>query len=216
MSYDPNQPDQAGQSYSNYEPPQAEPQRDGVPPPPSYASGPQGAQGTTQYGAPYGFPYGGPYGAPPYPYVAPYPFPEQRRSSRSWLWIVGGIFVVLLLLGGALWFALATGVFASPAATVSNYYNAVEQQDYHKAFSYFHFSNSDSDQQSVEASYVALSRLADAFEGELQSYQIASTEVSGDTATVVAHLIRANRSYDATLQLTRIGSDWKITNLSTL
>ncbi len=174
------------------------------------------------YGQPQQPPY--PYGQPqpPYPpYGAPnYGQPVQKKRGRS-LWkilaIVAGV-LVLLCVGSIV--AVVLVLNNSPAkATVQQYYDAIQSQDYNKAYSYLDPSNITVDGQPLSQQlYNAQARIRDSQKGKVSSYSIDSVNLSyssssGNTAAVVVHVTRSGSSYDVHLELQQEGSGWKITSI---
>ncbi len=57
---------------------------------------------------------------------------QQHRKSRRWVWIALGVFALLLVLGGALVWTFSV----SPILAEEQYYIAIRNQDYAKAYTY--------------------------------------------------------------------------------
>jgi hypothetical protein len=57
--------------------------------------------------------------------------PQRHRKSRRWVWITLGVLALLCVLG-----ALVVNFSVSPAIAEEQYYIAIREQDYAKAYSY--------------------------------------------------------------------------------
>lgn len=194
MSYDPNQPQQP------------------------YGQAPFQQQPPPQYSPP---PYGQPqYNIPPVPdYAAPQP---PRKGPRRGLWIalaiIGGVIVLgcaaCAIFGGSI-IGLAFGLTAGPRNAVDDYYKAIEQQDYAKAYTYLDTSGvSIQGQQVTQPVYTQAAQAIDRVEGPVTNYTTTNTNVNNDTATVTVNVTRGTRATTQTLSLRKIGNDWKITGLA--
>ncbi|HLW00156.1 MAG TPA: hypothetical protein VKT82_15915 [Ktedonobacterales bacterium] len=103
-----------GSAYGSqpYGPPPTDPYG-APPPPPPYGSQPYGSQPQPGYGAPPPPPGFGPppqpgfVGGPQQPFMAP---PPQPKKSRTWLYVVLGIVVVILLVCGGAAYAISRAV----------------------------------------------------------------------------------------------------------
>lgn len=192
------------------------------PPQPPYGQQPYGQPQQPPY--PYGQPYGSPQQPYPPPYGAPPPTdygqPVQKKRGRK-LWVILAIVVVVLVLacaGGIAAFVLA--VNNSPAkATAQQYYDAIQGQDYNKAYSYLDSTDITVDGQPLtQQVYSAQARIRDAQKGKVGSYSINSINLnsstsSGNTASITVHVTRNGASYDVHLGLRQEGNDWKITSI---
>src|SRR5690349_16719252 len=77
------------------------------------------------------------YRTPPAPYYTGAPVYYQRpRPSYRWLWVVLGIFALLCILGGALVWVFAASPVGGPTIASDQYYTAIRDNDYTKAYSY--------------------------------------------------------------------------------
>ena len=219
MSYDPNQPQQPD---SGQQPPYGQPQQPygqpGQPQQPPYEQqwGQQPPQGypPTQYVAPA-------YGAQPAPGYMP---PQQPRRSRRGLWIVLAIIGGLLVLvcgGCGILFASGVGIFggivgsiAGPAYTVNQYYNAIEKQDYAKAYSYIGTNLTTTNGKTLTQDlYTVAAQALDLAKGKVSSFSVGDITSSNNVTTVTVSVTRANTaSYDVKLQLQQVNGSWKITS----
>ena len=237
MSYDPNQPDSGQQPpYGQPQPPYGQPGQPQQPPyeqqqppygqPPSqYGQQPYGQPGQPQQ-PPYGQQWGQQppqdyaptqyvapaYGAQPVPGYAP---PQQPRKSRRGLWIalaiIAGVIVLscgvcgILSLMGIGFFAKT---IAGPAITVSQYYSAVEKQDYNTAFSYTNFTVS-SGQTLTQEAYTRTAQALDLARGKVTSFSIGNISTNNNIATVTVSVTRGTQ-YTVQLQLQQVNGSWKI------
>lgn len=204
MSYDPNQP----------------------PPQTSYGQPPYGQP---PYGQPQQPPYGQPgYGQQPqYGGVPPLPnaygAPPQKKSRRG-LWITLGIIggLIILACGGcALMSVLGIGFFASqvagPTLTATEYYQAIEKQDYATAYNYLDTSKVSLQGQALsQQAFIKAAQLLDTTQGPVTKHNITNIQVNNDTATLTVTATRGGSSYEVHLQLQKIGDSWKIIQLDNI
>ncbi|MBX5450250.1 DUF4878 domain-containing protein [Thermogemmatispora sp.] len=226
MSNDPNQP------YSSYG---SEHGQEGTPPPPPSAGSYEPTQyaGSTHYGSPYGTPpppppaygpvptapginpYGVQYGLPPQP-------PQPPRRSLRWLWITLAIVagLVVLVCGGCILVGYIVALTGSPDSTVNNYYSAIQKQDYNQAYSYLAIDTLTIQGEEISATqsrFALAAATIDQQAGTVTRYSITSSSTDGNEATVVVHVTRSSGvAYDVHLQLTKIGDEWKITQLDNI
>ena len=195
MGYDPNQPPYGAPNQPPY---------GGVPNQPPYGAPPQTPP-------PYGIP-----NQPPYGGVPPYAQPPAQKRSLKWLWItlgiVAGIFVLacggLALLGGTL--------LGGPSSAAESYYKAIESQDYNTAYSYLKVDTFTVGGQSIQANAGVFTQIGNALDkerGKVTKHSVTSINTDNDTSTVKVEVTRNGAPYTVTLELTKIGSDWKITKL---
>ena len=211
MGYDPNAP-------YNQEQPQQPPTQPSGQGQPQQGYGQPPYQGPTQpYGQP---PYGqGQYGGPPPNYAQP-----PQKKSRKWLWITLSIIGAVLVLGcggcaiaGAVGFNILGNV-AGPTVTANAYYQAIKNQDYNKAYSYWDTSRAAAvdGQQITEQAFATIAQLDDRTQGKVTSYSQTNLSTSGDTATVTMSVTRSGSPYTVQLQMSKIGNDWKITRVNNI
>ncbi|WP_052890800.1 DUF4878 domain-containing protein [Thermogemmatispora carboxidivorans] len=222
MSNDPNQP------YSSYGPEHGE---EATPPPPPL----RGDYEPTQYAGPsqYGLPYDTPPPPPPVgsvmvtPTISQYGVsyglpPQPPRRSLRWLWITLAIVagVVILACGSCVLVGVIAALTASPDSTVNDYYSAIQQQDYSEAYSYLEADTLTIQGKQIsptESSFALAAQTIDQGAGTVTNYSITSSSTNGDTATIVVHVTRSSGvAYDVHLQLTKINSEWKITQLDNI
>ncbi len=100
---------------------------------------------------------------------------------------------------------------AAPALTATQYYNAVEKQDYATSFSYTSMNTLTQD------AYTKASQLLDTAKGPVTSFSIGNVSVNNNTASVTVSVTRgSNASYDVHLQLQQVNGSWKITSFDNI
>ncbi|MBE3561559.1 MAG: hypothetical protein IMW89_20410 [Ktedonobacteraceae bacterium] len=176
-------------------------------PPPVQPYGPYGPQPQMSYGPPYG----------PPPLYAP---PPQPKQSKRWLWItlsvIGGI-VLLSCIGCTIAFGQFVSPIAGPVITVSAYYASIQQQDYAKAYSYLDTNEATIKGQQITSqdAFTKLAQNADATEGKVTAISSGSgfqPPLGSTTARMTLEITRGSKTYPVTLQLKKIGNDWKISS----
>jgi hypothetical protein len=212
MKNDPNQhqpaPDEQQQPPWDQQPPS---QYGQLQQPPLYESQPQWRQ---QFPPQYGQP---PYGILPVPSYWP---PQQpKKPSRRWLWItlaiLGGI-IALSCVSCTLVFALGFSSFASlvgPDFGVQEYYQAIEHQDYPKAYTYLDGNATLTvNGQSVPVTnpdlFAAGATTLDNTLGPVSYFRPSINP--NDYSRIDVTVTRNGPSYLIHLQLAQVGSIWKI------
>ena len=175
-----------------------------------------------QYGAP---PYNQPppYGAPPVPGYAQVPQQQPKRSKR-WLWItlsiVGGVLVLscigCVVLGALGYNFLAPTVSAS--VTASSYYQAIENQDYTKAYSYLanNMQTTTSNQPLTQSLFTQGAKAKDTVAGTVTNFSQTSISTNNGTASVTISVTRSGQPYLVHLQLQQINGNWVIIQFDTI
>jgi len=233
MYNDPNQPQpppyggqpdwrqQPPPEYGQPPPPYGQPQwGQQPPPPPPYAQ--------TQYGPP-------PYGVPPMPDY-PQPQPQQPTQSRRALWIVLGIFgglIVLGLIGCVVFFVLigtaaqrtistvttsiektetAVSSSSGPEVTVQQYYTAIQSQDYVTAYSYLESNLTTTNGQALTQQLFTQAAMSqDSSSGQVTGFTV-TADPNDSTKFTVSVTRGTNAPYTVNIQVTMVGSDWKISS----
>jgi hypothetical protein len=213
MYNDPNQPPQP----NPYEVP---PTQYPVPPspyevPPTQYPAPQYNQ--PAFGAPpYNPPGAAPYGAPPVPGYAQ--TPQQPKKSLRWLWItlsiVGGILV--LSCAGCITLSVLGYNFFAPTVgstvTANSYYQAIQNQDYTKAYSYLASNMTTTTGVTLtQEVFTAGAKAKDIAAGPVTSFSQTSVTTSNGTATIIMSVVRNGQSYAVHLELQQINGNWVIT-----
>jgi hypothetical protein len=156
------------------------------------------------------------------------PSQQQPRRSRRGLWIVLGIIGGLILLScgtcgilialGAGPFASIVGTVVGPAYTATQYYNAVERQDYTTAFSYISTNSTVQNSQiATQDLYTTAAQAVDVAKGKVSSFSVGNISVTGNTTTVAVTVTRGNNPpYGVHLQLQQVNGSWKIVSLDNI
>lgn len=164
-------------------------------------------------------PYGQPqYGVPPVPAYVPQP---QPKKSLRWLWITLGVVggLIVLACGGC---AIAIYVFGvnifnqtGPAIVATQYYQAIQNQNYTQAYSYIDPAGASVGGQSLtQTVFTTGAQAIDTQKGKVTSAAPSSFHINSDnvTATVAMLVTRGGQSYTVNLDLKKEGNDWKIVN----
>lgn len=217
MYNDPNQPPQQPQNPYEIPPTQYAGQS---PYEPTQYAGPQ-YNPQQQYGTP-------PYNQPQPPYAAP-PFPgyaqapQQPKRSLRWLWItlsiVGGV-LALSCIGCVVLGALGYNILAptvSASVTASSYYQAFENQDYTKAYSYLaNNMQTTSGQPLTQSLFTRGAEAKDASAGQVTNFSQTNISTNNGTASVTISVTRSGQPYLVHLQLQQNNGNWQITQFDTI
>jgi ABC-type transporter MlaC component len=126
----------------------------------------------------------------------------------------------VLACGGCSLVGFIAALTTNADSTVNDYYSAIEQQNYSQAYTYLAVDTLTIQGEQISAtqgSFALAAQVIDQQAGPVTSYSITSSSTNGDTATVVVHVTRSSGvAYDVHLQLTRINSEWKITQLDNI
>ena len=145
-----------------------------------------------------------------------YNYSPQPRKSRTWLWIVLGstigVLLFLALVAGSAFFALHTFFQQTdqPVHVVASYGLAFMRQDYTNAYRDLDSRATINGQQVDQQSFTALATSADTRYGKVSGYSIDSPLQGNDPSRVTITVHRGNQNYQIHLQLKLEGSDWKI------
>jgi hypothetical protein len=195
MGYDPNQPPYGTPNQPPY----------GVPPQTPYGVPPQTPP-----------PYGGIPNLPSYGGVPPYAQPPVQKRSLKWLWITLGIVVGIFVLTCGGLAVLGGTLLGGPSSAADSYYKAIESQDYNTAYSYLKVDTFTVGGQPIQANAGVFTQIGNALDkerGKVTKHSVGSINTNNDTSTVKVEVTRNGTPYTVTLELTKIGSDWKITKL---
>src|SRR5262245_46417910 len=150
----------------------------------------------------------------------PIPVPPKSRPTPfkallaivAVLLLVVGILVVVGAIAGGIWFQ---NQVSDPSSTVLDFYSAVHQQDYPRAYAYF-----------ADASKGQLSQAAftkqfgdyDSVNGIVDSYVVdGSSQINGNQAIVKVDVVRRANPDQAQVQtvyLVKQGNDWRIQRIA--
>jgi hypothetical protein len=152
------------------------------------------------------------YSAPPIPGSAPPPvYRQPPQKSYRWVWIVLGVFVLLAIVGTAL---LALGVgyavttYGGPTIASDQYYTAIRNQDYARAYS---FLGSELKTVYSQEAFTQMAQQRDATSGKVSHYAYTNVPLS-DPATLNLTVTRVDgTTYTVHLVMRQEGGAWKVT-----
>ncbi len=152
------------------------------------------------------------YRTPPVPDDARAPGYYQRpRLSYRWVWIALGILALSSIIGCTV---LAWGVsfgiktFGGPAIASDQYYTAMRDQDYARAYSYL---GSDLRARLSQEAFTQQAQQQDEALGRVSHYTYGNVPI-GDPATATLTVTRTyGTTYTVHLELRQEGGAWKIT-----
>ena len=140
-------------------------------------------------------------------------YSPQPRKSRTWLWIVLGSTIGVLLftalVAGSAFFALHTFFQQTdqPVPVAASYGLALMRQDYASAYADLDSQATVSGQQVDQQSFTILATSADTQYGKISGYSI---DQGNDPSHLTITVHRGNQNYQVHLQLKQEGSAWKI------
>ena len=149
------------------------------------------------------------------------PPPQQpQKKSLRWLWITLGILggiIVLGCVGCGITAALGVGFFAKtigPTVVADEYYTALKNRDYPKAYTYWDSSGNTTVQgkQATEEEFAILAQTVDTVKGPVTSFSAAPD--SNDPSLVTVTVTRNGTPYDVQLQFQQVNGSWKIVKAS--
>jgi nitrogen fixation protein FixH len=108
------------------------------------------------------------------------------------------------------------GKVAGPTYTVSQYYNAVEKQDYSTAYMYIDANFTVQNNQNLtQQLYTDAAQTLDTTSGKVNNYSIGNISVTNNSASITVSVTRGSTpAYDVQLQLQQVNGSWKITSLT--
>jgi hypothetical protein len=150
--------------------------------------------------------------APLLPGYAPPPISSQPpRQSYRWVWIVLGVLVAVSIVGTAL---LALGVgfavkaYGGPTIACDQYYTAIRNQDYTRAYS---FLGSHLKTVYSQETFTQMAQERAATSGKVLHYAYTNVPL-GDPATVTMTVTRADgTTYTVNLEMRQEAGAWKVT-----
>jgi hypothetical protein len=166
---------------------------------------------------------------PPYSGIATAPPPPPKKKLKVFVLVFIGILcLTVAVLSGLLIVVLRsasqqqetvqrTPVVISPTSvltTPTQYYTAIEHQDYTKAYLYVAPNLTASNGQPLtQELYTTAAQALDTVKGQVTNYSVGSTSVSNNIESVTVNVTRGNTAaYDVHLQLQQINGSWKITS----
>jgi hypothetical protein len=125
-----------------------------------------------------------------------------------WLWIVLGVFALLCLVGGALVWIFAVSPVGGPTIASDQYYTAIRDNDYRKAYGYL---GTDLRTSISQEAFTRQAQQQDAALGRVSHYSYSNVPL-GNSATATITVTRASgTTYTVHLELRQEGGAWKIT-----
>ncbi len=97
---------------------------------------------------------------------------------------------------------------------MSQYYSAVEKQDYNTAFSYISTNLTASNGQTLtQELYATAAQALDTVKGKVTNFSVGNVSTNNNVATVTVSVTRGGGTpYDVHLQLQQVNGSWKITS----
>ena len=144
--------------------------------------------------------------------------PPKRRSRLANGLIVAAVVAALLVCATGAGVVIASGVFVQnqlndPSTVVEDYYNALQTQDFTRAYSYL---SANAQRHTSEAAFETDARADDAFSGAIASFAITSDTASSSTAVLVVDVVRRDAPYQATvetLDLVKDNGNWRVDSI---
>ena len=141
--------------------------------------------------------------------------PRARRSPLLGILLAVAGMAALLACAVSASAVIASGVWFqdqinSPSTTAEDYFAAIHQQDYPRAYSFF---STAAKRQTSENDYTSRSRTIDILQGGVVSYSVDSKTTTSTTATVVVDVVRSgspNKAQVETLTLVNENGSWRI------
>jgi hypothetical protein len=166
---------------------------------------------------------------PPYSGVSSTPPPPPKKNLKVFVLVIIGILcITIAVLSGLLIAVLRsagqqqekmqrTPAVISPISvltTPTQYYTAIEHQEYTTAYSYMAPNLTASNGQPLtQELYTTAAQALDTVKGQVTSYSVGSTSVSNNVESVTVIVTRGRTpAYDVHLQLQQINGSWKITS----
>ncbi len=151
------------------------------------------------------------YSAPPAPDSARVPGSDRPpRKSRRWVWVILSILALSSILGCtvlALGASFAIKTFGGPTIASDQYYTAIRDQDYARAYSYL---GSGLQSRLSQEAFSQQAQRQDEALGRVSRYAYANVP-AGDPATVILTVTRSNgTSYTVHLEMRQEGGAWKV------
>ena len=146
-----------------------------------------------------------------------------QRRVRTLRWLVGGLLVVALIIGGSYVAATALGAgtrssstrvdVSNPTATVVGYFHALGAGDYNTAWVYLAASRTDP---GSKASFTSTAQSQDDLLGKMTALWINSTELESESRVTISTTIqrRALTTQDATFAVSQHDSSWLIDSIT--
>lgn len=149
------------------------------------------------------------YRTPPIPDYARYPVYNQRPrpSSHRWLWITLGTVVLVCIIGGALLVGFAASSVGGPTIASDQYYTALRDQDYARAYS---FLGSELKAAYSQGTFTQMAQQRDAADGRVTRYSYQNIPVGSPTPVVLTVARAGGATYTVHLEMQQEGGAWVI------
>ncbi len=146
------------------------------------------------------------------------PVLTKPRSRLTTGLIAAGVVAALLVCVTGAGVVIASGVFFTnqlndPSTVVEDYYNALETQDFNRAYSYL---STNAQHNTSKSAFETDARADDAFSGAIASFTITSDTTKGSTAVIVLDLVRRGAPNQATVEtigLVKQSGNWRIDSI---
>lgn len=150
------------------------------------------------------------YGTPPVPDYTPFPGYYQQRPRRSfrWMWITLGTLILLCTFGGVLVWVLAAGPVGGPTIASDQYYTAIRDRDYARAYSYL---GSDLQASLSQKAFTQAAQQQDEALGGVSHYAYGSVPIGNPASATITVTRAGGTTYTVHLELRQEGDAWKIT-----
>jgi hypothetical protein len=147
------------------------------------------------------------------------PSPTTKPPSRTRTMLLVGVAVVALIVfltvAGVV---IASGVFFTnqlndPSTVVEDYYNALQTQDFNRAYGYL---STNAQHNTSQSAFETDARADDALSGAIASYTITSDTTNGSTAVITLDLVRRGAPTQATVEtigLVKQNGSWRIDSI---
>jgi hypothetical protein len=136
--------------------------------------------------------------------------PQTDKKSRTWVWVLSGMLVLYTLISLivlAFGVQVAINAFGGPTIVAEQYYSAIKDQDYARAYTYLDLKVAA--RMSKEA-FITAARDRDRADGVVTTFTLL-TEPDGDHATATIAVTRSHeKAYTVHLNLQKVGNEWKI------
>lgn len=148
---------------------------------------------------------------------SPPPTPKPRARLRTVVIAVVAVVALLVCVTGA-GAVIASGVFVTsqlndPSTVVEDYYNALETQDFTRAYGYL---STNAQHHTSESALETDARADDALSGSIASFVITSASTNGSTGVVVLDLVRRGSPNQATVEtigIVKENGSWRIDSI---
>lgn len=149
------------------------------------------------------------YRIPPVPDYARSPGYSQRpRPSYRWVWMTLGSIALVCIIGVALLVGFAANSIGGPTIASDQYYTALRDQDYARAYSYLgaHLKTVYN-----QEAFTQMAQQRDAAEGRVRHYSYGNIPVGSPTPVTLTVTRTYGSTYAVHLEMQQEGGAWVIT-----